>query len=230
MKKIVLTFVSVVSILFSQFGIVAYANDTIVIEDDESGISIETEYSSENYYLQEVDNGDSVVYQIMDKENNQNMESWEFEKLPLTRSMNNASYLHRVTNRKVFYSGVFTGTLCMELELEVYSEGSFRQIEDYYGYTTLIEGWSVFDIDTFTLYKAEPKNGNYPCLEFIVSYSAVIEATLDAEANAEYEMSLIAGGFTGGGSIGSTFYYNKLVPNTFNNKSVNVFNEVKRCE
>lgn len=195
----------------------AIQDEPIILVDENTGIGIETTYSSLDYYVVREEVGNTVVFDIISNSTNEAIDTFEISidnsKL---RAGNYSEY--RIYNSKAFCSGTITkGVLNVELCFNVYSSGSFREITEYFGYTEYIEGWSLYRLDKFNVYKQRPANStnSFPCTDFEFSYSATVNVELSASASLNYGQTLVNNNFDIGGSVGTNIKYTKLVPHSF---------------
>ena len=112
-----------------------------------------------------------------------------------------------VTSHTLKRSATFARTTVqLSVNIELYNEGSFRQInsvQDYYlGITNSITNTSIED-KTVNVWST---NG-YPTTKIKYAYNGTLTAVIETSGSAQVKAELLGAGFTFGGTIGGTSYY-----------------------
>lgn len=112
-----------------------------------------------------------------------------------------------VTSHTLKRSATFARTTVqLSVNIELYNEGSFRQINSVQGYylgitdsitNTYIEGQNV---------NVWSPNG-YPTTSIKYAYNGTLTAAINSSGSAQVKAELLGAGFTFGGTIGGTSYY-----------------------
>lgn len=198
MKKILLTLLfSCLALFYLPVSIKADTTDDLVVNFSELQFTVE-DYDILNPEVIYSKSGFIEVATVIDSDTGEVIETIEF--IPdLSRATISSHTLRR--------SATFARTTVqLSVNIELYNNGSFRQINSVQGYylgitnsitSTYIEGQNV---------NVWSPNG-YPTTSIKYAYNGTLTAAVSSSGSAQIKAELLGAGFTFGGTIGGTSYY-----------------------
>ena len=198
MKKILITLLfSCLALFYLPISVNADTTNDLVIKFNELQFTVE-DYNIPNPEVVYSKSGFNEVATVIDSDTGKVVETIEF--IPdLSRST--------VTSHTLKRSATFARTTVqLSVNIELYNEGSFRQINSVQGYylgitnsitNTYIEGQNV---DVWS-----PKG--YPTTSIKYAYNGTLTAAINSSGSAQVKAELLGAGFTFGGSMSGKSYY-----------------------
>ncbi len=159
------------------------------------------EYDEGDVYVEYSDEGGMEVAVIKSRISNEVLETINIKRIE-TRSGDN-TYAYILSRSKV-YAGY---TIKLDVHVEMYSYGSFRQINSVEGaYLTIADAVTniVFEDEEVN---AWAPNKIYPATEILYSFSATLMATVTEETSSEATAALLDSGFSYSYTAGTETYY-----------------------
>lgn len=198
MKKILLTLLfGVLALLCLPTYVNADTTNDLVITFSKLQFTID-DYNIPNPKVVYSKSGFTEVATVIDSDTGKVVETIEF--IPdLSRAT--------VSSHTLMRSATFARTTVqLSINIELYNNGSFRQINSVQGYylgvtnsitNTYIEGKNV---------NVWSPNG-YPTTSIKYAYNGTLTATVNSSGSAQVKAELLGAGFNFGGTIGGTTYY-----------------------
>lgn len=198
MKKILFTLLfSCLALFCLPISVSADTTGDLTVKFNELQFTVE-DYNVPNPEVIYSESGVTEVATVIDRDTGKVVETIEL--IPdLSRST--------ITSHTLIRSATFARTtLQLSVNIELYNNGSFRQINSVKGYYL---GITNFIANTFI----EGKNVNvwspngYPTTSIKYAYNGTLTAVIDSNASGQIKAELLGAGFNFGGSFGGKTYY-----------------------
>lgn len=178
---------------------------------------VETQYDANLYDVRYVDSDDEVIAEIYEKDSNNQVERFIFEKLPpQTRSSNSVS-THTFRNEKIEADDGFKKLVWgVEVKAKVWHEGSFGEIQDFSTPVVYITGLTTFNHESDNVYPDDPDDVRLPATSVDFSASTTLKSISTTETSGSVSLGIniddiIEVGFETGGAVSGEHYYYKRV-------------------
>lgn len=198
MKKILITLLfSCLALFCLPISVNADTNNNLVIKFNELTFTVE-DYNIPNPEVIYSKSGFKEVATVLDSDTGKVVETIE-----LIPDLSRATVTSHTLKRSATFART---TVQLSVNIELYNEGSFRQINSIHGYylgiTNSITNTSIEDktIDVWST------NG-YPTTKIKYAYNGTLTAVVETSGSASVKAELLGAGFTFGGSMSGKSYY-----------------------
>ena len=198
MKKTLITLLfSCLALFCLPISVNADTNNNLVIKFNELTFTVE-DYNIPNPEVIYSKSGFKEVATVLDSDTGKVVETIE-----LIPDLSRATVTSHTLKRSATFART---TVQLSVNIELYNEGSFRQINSVHGYylgiTNSITNTSIEDktIDVWST------NG-FPTTNIKYAYNGTLTAVIETSGSAQVKAELLGAGFTFGGSISGKSYY-----------------------
>ena len=198
MKKTLITLLfSCLALFCLPISVNADTNNNLVIKFNELTFTVE-DYNIPNPEVIYSKSGFKEVATVLDSDTGKVVETIE-----LIPDLSRATVTSHTLKRSATFART---TVQLSVNIELYNEGSFRQINSIHGYylgiTNSITNTSIEDktIDVWST------NG-FPTTQIKYAYNGTLTAVIETSGSAQVKAELLGAGFTFGGSISGKSYY-----------------------
>lgn len=198
MKKTLITLLfSCLALFCLPISVNADTNNNLVIKFNELTFTVE-DYNIPNPEVIYSKSGFKEVATVLDSDTGKVVETIE-----LIPDLSRATVTSHTLKRSATFART---TVQLSVNIELYNEGSFRQINSIHGYylgiTNSITNTSIEDktIDVWS------PNG-YPTTKIKYAYNGTLTAVVETSGSASVKAELLGAGFTFGGSMSGKSYY-----------------------
>lgn len=208
-KRFVLLFLALlttISMTITSFASTSNAQNTLNVQFNDFKFTT-NDYNPAKITLEYSKNGSQEQVTIKDKATNEILEIMTVQKAAATT---------RTVTPYIFKRSRKYGITTVELSVhvELYSEGSFRQInsyiDSYLGITTAV---APTEIEDHTTSVWSPGNV-FPTTELMYAYSGTLLATVDQSMSAEVSAELLGAGFNISSELNGTTYFRRGIDGT----------------
>ena len=198
MKKTLITLLfSCLALFCLPISVNADTNNNLVIKFNELTFTVE-DYNIPNPEVIYSKSGFKEVATVLDSDTGKVVETIE-----LIPDLSRATVTSHTLKRSATFART---TVQLSVNIELYNEGSFRQINSIHGYylgiTNSITNTSIEDktIDVWST------NG-FPTTQIKYAYNGTLTAVIESSGSASVKAELVGAGFTFGGTISGKSYY-----------------------
>lgn len=198
MKKTLITLLfSCLALFCLPISVNADTNNNLVIKFNELTFTVE-DYNIPNPEVIYSKSGFKEVATVLDSDTGKVVETIE-----LIPDLSRATVTSHTLKRSATFART---TVQLSVNIELYNEGSFRQINSIHGYylgiTNSITNTSIEDktIDVWST------NG-FPTTQIKYAYNGTLTAVIESSGSASVKAELLGAGFTFGGTISGKSYY-----------------------
>ena len=198
MKRTLITLLfSCLALFCLPISVNADTNNNLVIKFNELTFTVE-DYNIPNPEVIYSKSGFKEVATVLDSDTGKVVETIE-----LIPDLSRATVTSHTLKRSATFART---TVQLSVNIELYNEGSFRQINSIHGYylgiTNSITNTSIEDktIDVWST------NG-YPTTQIKYAYNGTLTAVIESSGSASVKAELLGAGFTFGGTISGKSYY-----------------------
>lgn len=173
------------------------------------GYCITTEYPENKFYAEVTNESERVIAEIHSSDNGEIVGNYEISYISrnvMTRAgITDVLRFTHQTDVKVPFLDIRVCGIVHEVYLEVYQNGSFRQINNCQTHSVIYpDGISGYEIQS-PVSLVNPSGGKYPTTKVGCNYAGTCAFLADTSLEASFE----AAGFTVGGSVGGKLQYTK---------------------
>lgn len=204
MKKIVLTLMFTTLMIVGAF-VPTYAaekNDGLEIKFDEFKYTI-YDYDIDSIYVEYSKLGITEIAKIKNKYNNEVLEVLTNSPF-LLRTYSNDHVEPYIFIREAKYGRT---KIRLSVIVELYSEGSFREINSIKGKNLVISSQIAPTVIEDKTIEVWSKNNKFPTIEILYGYSGTLLAKVNKNVSGEISAELLGSGFSASEEIGTTIYY-----------------------
>lgn len=198
MKRTLITLLfSCLALFCLPISVNADTNNNLVIKFNELTFTVE-DYNIPNPEVIYSKSGFKEVATVLDSDTGKVVETIE-----LIPDLSRATVTSHTLKRSATFART---TVQLSVNIELYNEGSFRQINSIHGYylgiTNSITNTSIEDktIDVWST------NG-FPTTQIKYAYNGTLTAVIESSGSASVKAELLGAGFTFGGTISGKSYY-----------------------
>lgn len=198
MKRTLITLLfSCLALFCLPISVNADTNNNLVIKFNELTFTVE-DYNIPNPEVIYSKSGFKEVATVLDSDTGKVVETIE-----LIPDLSRATVTSHTLKRSATFART---TVQLSVNIELYNEGSFRQINSIHGYylgiTNSITNTSIEDktIDVWST------NG-FPTTQIKYAYNGTLTAVIETSGSAQVKAELLGAGFTFGGSMSGKSYY-----------------------